>query len=168
MAVTDISVWALSSLPIWEHVFQVRIDHVFCSTSYANAVKDSSVECVFAFGSAHHFCAQRETLQDVYRVLKPGGHCFYFYEPSCPRFWYRLATWRVNRKRPEVPEDVLVPSGIQEIATEVGFECQVLYNANLYKRGPLETVYYAVLQLAPKLQPLLPCTATYHFIKKPH
>jgi SAM-dependent methyltransferase len=166
VAATDISRWALVSLPSWERVFQTRIDRVFCSTSYQIPVADGSVDCVFTFASAHHFGAQRRTLKDIYRVLRPGGHCFYFHEPACPRLWHWLASWRVNRKRSEVPEDVLIHSKIRQLAAESGFACQVLYDASLYKREPLETIYYGLLRFVPAVQPFLPCTATFHFEKR--
>lgn len=166
VATTDISPWALASLPRWEHVFEVRIDRAFASRSYALPMATGSVECVFCFSSAHHFRAHRRTLQEVRRVLAPGGHCFYFFEPSCPRFWHPLAAWRVNRKRPQVPEDVLVSSRLRQLAEREQLSCEIVFEPQLFKRAPLETVYYALLQLVSPLQRVLPCTATYHFIRR--
>lgn len=165
VAVSDISPWALAGLPIWEHTFNVKIDAVFCSRSYELPLKNESVDCVFCFASAHHFREHRGTLAEIQRILTPGGHCFYFYEPSCPSFWRPVAVWRVNRKRPEVREDVLVPSWIKEMATDSGLNCDVLYSPHLYKRAPLETLYYAVLNAVPVFQRILPCTVTYQFSK---
>jgi SAM-dependent methyltransferase len=165
--VTDISPAALDSLHIWEHTFQVRIDRVACAKSYAIDANAESIDCIFCFAAAHHFSAYRRTLQDVHRVLKPGGHCFYFYEPSCPALWYNIALKRVNRKRPEVPEDVLVYRKIRRLAEETGLKCDIYFDASLYKRAPVETIYYAILRAMPVLQRWMPCTATYHFIKPP-
>lgn len=165
VAVSDISPWALAGLPTWEHIFNAKVDAVFCSRSYELPLKDGTVECVFCFASAHHFREHRRTLAEIQRILAPGGHCFYFYEPSCPGFWHPVAVWRVNQKRPEVREDVLVPNRMRAIAANSGLHCDVLYTPGLYKRAPLETLYYAVLNAVPLLQRVLPCTITYQFSK---
>jgi hypothetical protein len=74
--------------------------------------------------------------------------------------------WRVTRKRPDVPEDVLVRSSIRQHAAAAGLSCQIAFEPQLYKRAPLETLYYGLLQAVSPLQTLLPCTATYHFSKR--
>ncbi len=165
VATTDLSPWALRSLPAWERLFQVEIDRVFASRSYAVPLADGTVPCVFCFSSAHHFRAHRRTLQEVHRLLAPGGHAFYFFEPSCPRVWHPAAVWRVNRKRPEVPEDVLVRGAIRRLSSASGLTCEIVFEPQLFKRAPIETIYYGLLQSVPPLQRLLPCTATYHFVK---
>jgi SAM-dependent methyltransferase len=165
VAASDISPWALAGLPTWEHIFSVKLDYAFCSRSYELPVRDGAIDCLFCFASAHHFNAQRGTLVEINRVLAPRGHAFYFYEPSCSRLLHRLAVRRVNRKRPAVTEDVLIPSEVQSMAVDAGLVCDLLYTPNLYKREPLETVYYAALNAVPALQRVLPCTATYHFHK---
>jgi SAM-dependent methyltransferase len=163
---TDISPWALKAIPTWEHLFQARVDGVFASRSDEVPLAGGSVQCAFCFSSAHHFRAHRPTLQEIHRVLAPGGHAFYFFEPSCPRVWHRAAVWRVTRKRPDVPEDVLVRRAVQEHAAAAGLSCQITFEPQLFKRAPVETLYYGLLQSVPPLQKLLPCTATYHFSKQ--
>jgi SAM-dependent methyltransferase len=162
---TDISPWALKAMTTWEHLFQARVDGVFASRSHEVPLASGSVQCAFCFSSAHHFRAHRPTLQEIHRVLAPGGSAFYFFEPSCPRLWYRPAVWRVSRKRPGVPEDVLVRSAIRQHAAAAGLSCRITFEPQLFKRAPVETLYYGLLQSVPPLQKLLPCTATYHFSK---
>lgn len=165
VTVSDISPWALASVPTWEHIFDVKIDATFCSRSYELPLRAGTAECIFCFASAHHFRKHRRTLAEIQRILTPGGHCFYFHEPSCPSFWRSVAVWRVNQKRPEVREDVLVPNRLKAIAADAGLHCDIVYTANPYGRAPLETIYYSLLNAMPFLQRVLPCTATFHFSK---
>lgn len=162
---TDISEFALASIHKWEHIFQAKVDATKACRSYEILQPDASVSCIFCFASAHHFVAHRRTLAEIFRILEPGGHCFYFYEPSCPAYIHRVAKWRVNRKRPEVPEDVLIHKRIKELAQSTGLRCALDFYPSILKRGPVETVYYFGLQRFPFLQHLLPCTVNYHFSK---
>jgi hypothetical protein len=98
-------------------------------------------------------------------VLAPRGHALYLYEPSCRPYLYSVAKWRVNRKRPEVPEDILVHDKIVAIARHVGLDCELDYYPSTRRREPLETLYYAVLKWATPLQRMLPVTINYHFHK---
>lgn len=162
---TDISPWAVASAHKWEHIYQVSLDEATECKSYDIPKNGSSIDCIFCFAAAHHFVAHRRTLGEVHRVLKPGGSCFYFYEPSCRPYVYKLAKRRKNKNRPEVPEDVLVFKKIQNIAEECGLRFSMSFYPSLIKRGPAETLYYAALSRIPMLQQFLPCTANYHFRK---
>jgi SAM-dependent methyltransferase len=146
-------------------VFKVQIDQHYACKSYNIPEEDASLDCVFCFAAAHHFVAHRRTLQEIARVLSPGGNCLYFYEPSCPSFWHPLAYRRVNRKRPEVPEDVLIYSKIRDLASDAGLNYDLQFYPSTLKRGAVETVYYTLLGEIHPLQRLLPCTVNYHFSK---
>jgi SAM-dependent methyltransferase len=165
VTVTDISESAIASVPLWEHIFHTRVDQSFSCKSYEIPKDDSSFDLVFTFAAGHHFVAHRRTLTEIHRILRPGGHCLYLYEPSCPTLLHKPARWRVNRKRPEVPEDVLKYDRIKEIAEQVGLRCSLNFYPNLLKRGPIETIYYMALGKVSILQRLLPCTVNYHFRK---
>ncbi len=110
MTATDISEFAVLSLPKWERLFEVEVDNSYACTSYETSESDDSIDQVFCFAAAHHFLAHKRTLHEISRILKPGGISFYFHEPATPKYLYSLAYWRVNRKRPQVPEDVLKTS----------------------------------------------------------
>jgi SAM-dependent methyltransferase len=163
---TDISEYAVQSLPKWERIYEVKVEESYACTSYQTREADASVDQVFCFAAAHHFLAHKRTLAELHRILKPGGRACYFFEPATPAYLYRLAYWRVNRKRPEVPEDVLITSRLRELAAEQGFDLHVDYHPSLLKRGAFETVYFMVLGKLPVLQRLLPCTANFIFTKK--
>jgi SAM-dependent methyltransferase len=165
LTATDISPYAITSIHMWEHIFGVRVDRAYPCKSYEIPEGDSSVDCVFCYASAHHFVAHKRTLREVYRVLRPGGHCLYLHEPSCRWFIYWLALWRVRRKRPDVPEDVIRYPELIRLAKESGFEPKIEFTPIVSNRAPLETVYYAILSRIPPLQRVLPCCVTYIFEK---
>lgn len=163
---TDISEFAIVSLPKWERMFEVEIDNSYACTSYKTNEADASIDLIFCFAAAHHFLAHKRTLQEIFRVLKSGGRAFYFYEPTTPKWLYAPAYWRVNRKRPHVPEDVLIISKLRELSREASLDMQLDYYPSLIKRGGVETIYYFILGRIPLLQRILPCSAIFIFTKK--
>lgn len=165
VSVTDLSCHALASLPKWEQTFEIKVDGAYACLSYQVPVRDESYDLVFCFAAAHHFGAHRRTLQELSRIIRPNGMALYLYEPSCPAGLHRMALARVEKKRPEVPEDVLVYSKLQRIATEVGLHAEVRFYPSVRYRSPAALLYYAVLGRISMLQRLLPCTANYRFTK---
>jgi SAM-dependent methyltransferase len=162
---SDISDSAISGIKRWERIFESTVDGTFSCKSYSVPLPDRSVDLIFSFQAAHHFRLHKETLSEVSRLLKHGGVCMYLHEPSCRKYIYPLAKWRVNYKRPECPEDVLVLEEMQEIASSLGFKLEVIYSTATINRGVVEGVYYKVLSLFPALCRWLPCTADFIFTK---
>ncbi len=163
---TDISAFAIMSLPKWERVFDVRIDNSYACTSYQIDEDDASLNQIFCFAAAHHFLAHKRTFREISRVLKPGGSAFYFFEPATPNYLYAPAYRRVNKKRPDVPEDVLITSELRKLALESGLDFHVDYYPSVIRRRPFEFFYYFFLGRIPLLQRLLPCTSNFLFTKK--
>ncbi len=149
----------------WERIFSVRLDRSYACISYQMDEPDNSIDRIFCFAAAHHFLAHRKTLREIGRVLRPRGTACYFYEPTTPNFLYPLAYRRVNRKRPEVPEDVLIALKIRDIALDLGFSMVIDRYPSTLCRGPVETMYYYMLCRMAVLQILLPCTANLIFTK---
>lgn len=162
---TDISAFAVASAPKWERLWEVRLDGGYACTSYETREADGSVDLVFAFQAAHHFLAHRRTLRELARILKPGGRACYLLEPATPGFWYRLTYHYINRKRPEVPEDVLVTRKILALARESGLAAQVRYAPSIRRKGPFGLLYFSLLRAAPLLRRVLPCSAHFVFTK---
>ena len=162
---TDLSSAAVASVGTWERVFDVKLDDVRHCASDDLGEPSSSVDLVFCFAAAHHFVTHRRTLSEIRRVLRPGGHALYLYEPATSDALYRAALWRVERKRPEVAEDVIRHSRLREIAREVGLACDVQFYPSIERRGPFETLYYSALSKSPFFQARLPCTANFVFTK---
>ncbi|MDD2661177.1 MAG: class I SAM-dependent methyltransferase [Methylococcales bacterium] len=164
---TDISKYAVMSLPKWERLFEVKIDNSYACTSYEINESDDSLDLIFCFAAAHHFLAHRRTLREISRMLKPGGKAIYFNEPATPRYLYSLARWRLERTRPEVPEDMLITSELRKLALEAGLDMYVDYYPSIIKRGPFKAVQAIsiIRDSIPFLHPLLPCSANFIFMK---
>jgi SAM-dependent methyltransferase len=156
---TDISPYALEAVPHWERVFDVRLDHRYACKSYETREPDAAVDLAFTFASAHHFIEQERTFGELSRILKPGGVALYLYEPTSNQFFYPVMHWRVNKNRPAVPEDVLVPARLKRAALASGLDMRVDFYPSLIKRGRVETLYYTMMSIVPALSSVLPCSA---------
>jgi SAM-dependent methyltransferase len=161
---TDIAPAAIATHSIWTRVFDVAIDDARACSSYATPFRAGQFDLIFTFQSAHHFGRHRRTLQEIRRLLAPGGNCLYLHEPACRPFIYALAQKRV-RQRPDVEEDVLVYPGILELAREVGLETRIVFDPDYRHRAPLQTLYYYALSKLPGLRTVLPCTVDIEFTK---
>lgn len=163
---TDISPFAVQSIRKWESVFGVKIERSYACKSYQTEEENNSIDTIFCFAAAHHFIAHRRTLKEISRILKPGGRAYYFYEPVTSQLLYKPAYWRVNRKRPNVPEDVLRTTKISQLAQEAQLSLKTQYDPSIFARGEFETLYFMTLKRLPFLQKILPCTAHFIFEKK--
>lgn len=162
---SDIGEDVISYIKYWEDIYKVKIDDSFACRSYDIPLPNESVDLVFCYNAAHHFADIQGTLHDVYRVLKEGGACLFLQEPSCRKYLYPLASRRVTKKRPEVPEDVLVFKDIERMGKAEGFDVEFRFDPLLLRRTPKEMIYYYVLSKIKPLQSLLPCGADYVFKK---
>ncbi|MCW5943780.1 MAG: class I SAM-dependent methyltransferase [Fimbriimonadaceae bacterium] len=122
---SDISEFAVASLPKWERVFDVKVDRALACKSYEIPFEDASLDVVYAFAAAHHFIAHRKTFREVHRVLRPGGRCLYLHEPICSPMFHKALVARANRHRVVVPEDVLRWKELCALAESVGFSASV-------------------------------------------
>jgi SAM-dependent methyltransferase len=163
---TDIAPAAIENHGIWKPIFQSEIDGACACKSYETPFENESFDLVFCFEAAHHFWKHRRTLQEINRILKPGGRAIYMYEPGCRAYIYKLAHRRVSR-RVDVLEDVLIYRNIVSISRELAMSANVTFAPSLINRGPKETIYYYLLSKAPILRDILPCTVDILF-KKAH
>jgi SAM-dependent methyltransferase len=159
---TDAVPAALAGRGIWERVFSCALDAALAAPAQAIPVADSSADVVFCYAAAHHFVDHDAALREAWRLLRPGGWCLWLYEPTSSALLHGLAEARVNRKRPDVKEHVLVPDTILTLARAIGFAGDVRWWPNTLRRGRFETLYYVGLSLMPSLARILPCTG--HFV----
>ena len=162
--VSDISPYALDSVKYWEKLFDVQIDKRAQGKSYDLGFEDKSYDLIFSFAAVHHFVKQKETLEELKRLLKPDGIILYFYEPTSPRFWHPLVYWLVNKRHHSTPEDVLIPYDIKKAARSVGLECDIEYDAfqsNI--RSIISGAYFKLLKLMPWSNNFLPSSASFVF-----
>jgi SAM-dependent methyltransferase len=162
---TDAVDEAVAGHVIWERVFKCTLDGAHAAPAQRLPFADRSVDLIFCFAAAHHFVDHVSALQEVHRVLSQNGACVWLYEPTSPRFFHAAAERRVNRKRPEVAEHVLIPAEIARLATSAGLTSEVSYCTSTAHRGRGATLYYTVLNTLPMLRKVLPCTA--HFLLRP-
>ena len=162
---SDMSPDAIAGITNWERVFDVQVDEKLVAPSYDTRRPDSSVDLVFAFASAHHFVLQRRTLEEIARVLRPGGQALYLYEPSCSDWIHPLAAARVRRTRSDVVEDTLKQGQIQDFARAAGLRPELHLYPSTRDRGPVGTIYNTVLLRVPKIGLVLWCGANFRFTK---
>jgi len=163
---TDLSAAAIASVKKWLPIFGAQPDRVEACLAYETPFNDESFDLVYAFSAAHHFRKHRKCFTEIKRILRPGGTALYLSEPSCNKFMYRAAFARVNRKRPDVPEDLLVRSQLRSIAAALGLEISIFFTPTVLNRGPVEGAYFWVLNRFSFLQRILPCTVDV-MIRKP-
>jgi ubiquinone/menaquinone biosynthesis C-methylase UbiE len=106
---------------------------------------------IFTFASFHHFGELNDyskTINEMVRVLKPQGKIFLLYEPSSPKYLYKLAFQRVNARKEidGVDEDVIIPEKIEKSVKAIGCSFQAeFFPEYLYREGIKSTNYYYLL-----------------------
>ena len=159
VVLTDAVPEAVAGLPIWERVFACRIDGAHAAPAQSLPFETGSIDLLFCFAAAHHFVDHDAAMREVKRVLAPRGRCLWLYEPTAPRWIHAAAERRVNRKRVDVPEHVLVPADLRMIAERHQLKFGITYCTSTAHRSRGATLYFTLLGLFPVLTRLLPCTA---------
>jgi SAM-dependent methyltransferase len=162
---TDISEFAVASVPEWERVWGARLDGSYACLSSRTREPDASLDLVFCFGAAHHFSDMPASLREIRRILKPDGAALFLYEPSCPAYIHPLAKWRVNRIRPAVPEDLLIRRRLIAQGKDAGLSVEIANCFSTTARPFTSALYYRLLSIAPFLARLVPCAM--HAVLKP-
>lgn len=162
VTLTDAVPAAVVGRDIWQRVFNCTLDAALPAPAQSLALPDGSADLIFCYAAAHHFVDHEGALAEAHRLLTPGGWCLWLYEPTSSKLLHAAAERRVNKKRPDVHEHVMVPSRVLQQARAAGFEACVRYWPNTLRRGRFETLYYLVLSFMPWLCSAMPCTA--HFV----
>jgi SAM-dependent methyltransferase len=165
---TDISPYAIEAIYQWEAIFKVAVDEKQSCKSYSVPLEAASFDLIFCFASAHHFVKHHKTIVELKRLLKPGGKILYLHEPACRTWLYTMAKKRVNKKRPQVPEDLLLYRRLKQLAEQEGMKTTIHFTPTTKNRSVGGTLYYAVLARFPFLQGLFPCTIDVVMEKNAH
>jgi len=163
---SDLSPEAVQFVENYEGLLGTKVDEKWAFNCRRIPFDDEQFDMVFTFAAFHHFGEERdfsEALREMVRILRPGGKLILLYEPSSPRWTYKLAFERANRKRAsfshEIDENVLVLADIKRICKKLGCKFQAQYFTSYeHREGIVETVYYYSLTRMKPLQRLLPCT----------
>jgi SAM-dependent methyltransferase len=161
VTLTDAVPEAIVGRRIWERVFACALDGASAAPAQQLPFPDRSVDVIFCFAAAHHFVDYGAALRETSRVLTTDGVCLWLYEPTSPSWCHAAAESRVNKKRVDVREHVMVPDLIATEAARWGLDVSLAYCTSTAHRGRLATLYYNLLDIIPPLQRVLPCTA--HF-----
>jgi SAM-dependent methyltransferase len=135
----------------YEKLLKTRLDEKWAFNCRALPFEEESFDRIFTFASFHHFGDYGDyskSLEQMIRILKPQGKIFLLYEPSSPKYLYKLAFKRANKRRDidGVDEDVLVPSKIENIVRELGCEFRAeLFPFYLYRENITSAAYYYAL-----------------------
>jgi ubiquinone/menaquinone biosynthesis C-methylase UbiE len=158
---TDLSPVPVSRVREYEELLGVQLDERWACAASALPFADEQFDLVFTFAAFHHLIIgdrYRTTLAEALRVLRPNGRMLLLYEPSAPRYLYRLAHWRVSQ-RPGVDEDVLLLPRLRDESARMGLSMTAQYFPDPFGRSSAAALfYYYVLSRVPWLAPLLPCT----------
>ena len=157
----------------WENLLGTQLDEKWAFNCRNIPFDDEQFDRIFTFASFHHFgdCGDyRPTLKEMIRVLKKGGKIILLYEPTSPKYLYKLAYKRVNSNREAigeyVDEDVLVPSQLDKIIRELGCTLKTnLFPFHLYRDGFLAGNYYYIISKLGPLQKLFVSTVNLIIVK---
>ena len=163
LTLTDAVPAAVSGRHIWQRVFHCTLDAALAAPAQSVPLPDGSADLIFCYAAAHHFVDHDAALAEAHRLLTPGGWCLWLYEPTSSKMLHAAAEARVNKKRPDVHEHVMVASRVLQLARMAGFDASVRYWPNTLRRGRFEMLYYLGLSFMPWLCSVLPCTAHFAF-----
>ncbi|MFA6422308.1 MAG: class I SAM-dependent methyltransferase [Candidatus Buchananbacteria bacterium] len=164
-AASDISPYALESLKYWEKEYDTKLDNCIVAKSYEIPIENQFFDLVFCFASAHHFGDHKNTIREIYRILKPNGVCIYMYEPGCRGIFYGVFKYYMNKSRPIVPEDVLLYKDIEILGEQLGFETVIDFYPTITRRNILLKIYNIILKFIPILNKIFPTTVNIIFKK---
>ncbi|MGL4514107.1 MAG: class I SAM-dependent methyltransferase [Lacipirellulaceae bacterium] len=169
---SDLAPDALPFSTNYERLLDARIDEKWAFDCRAMPFADNQFDTVFTFAAFHHFGESGDysrCLSEIVRLLKPGGRAVFLYEPSAPRYLYKRAYRRVNRRRESdgVAEDVLVVGDLRTMVERLGATLEVCpYPQPRWREGVSQTLYYAVVSRLPQAYRFLVSTVTL-VIRKP-
>jgi len=113
----------------YESALATSVDEKWAFSVRDIPFEDAQFDRVFTFAAFHHFGDRGDysrPMEQIARILKPGGKLVLLYEPTSPSPLYQPAYRRVNRKRSQdrVDEDVLVVKKLRRTAKALGLSLE--------------------------------------------
>jgi SAM-dependent methyltransferase len=169
--VSDLVPRSLQFTSKYEQLVETPLDAKWAFNCRAIPFADAQFDLIFTLAAFHHFGENNDfgrSLEEMLRVLKPGGRIVLLYEPSAPRYLYKWMYKIVNKRRTEdfVDEDVLVVSKIAKYAVLRACEFHVEYYPDHHDRNLKAATYYLALGKLRMLRSLLPCTINITIVKQ--
>ncbi len=95
----DISVHSLISAKKYAKIFHFKkLPKIICADAYNLPFKSNSIPFIFIYETLHHFPEPQPVIDEIYRVLSPGGYLLIGGDPIKQQF--QLPIWRrPNRLR---------------------------------------------------------------------
>jgi ubiquinone/menaquinone biosynthesis C-methylase UbiE len=152
---SDLAPEAFHFTHLYEKLLDVAIDEKWAFDVRSMPFTGDQFDRIFTFAAFHHFGRRGEygeAIAEILRVLKPGGAAWLLYEPSSPKWLYKRAFRRVNRRLEGdgVAEDVLVVSRLRTEVERIGGTLQAMPNPEpAFREGVKQTLYYAGLKRLP-------------------
>lgn len=158
-------------------MLETRLDGRWAFGAHRTPFEDSQFDRVFFFQSFHHVGIGGRTeavLEELLRILKPGGTVVLLSEPSSPQWYYSRQRRHINAVRrhsgTDVEEDVIVVSQLREFAHRYHLGFEVRYDSDWNHREMRfpGVVRNALLGGLPWLGDWIPCGAHCTIRKPPH
>lgn len=163
---SDLSPAAIAGAARWERAFETRLDGRWAFLANATPFADAQFDRVFMFQAFHHVgIGDRMTavLDELKRILRPGGLIAFLSEPSAPGWLYARQHRHINAIRraqgADVDEDVVVVARVRRAAERRGLRFEHSHDVSWHYRemslpGILRN---AALARLPFLERLVPC-----------
>jgi SAM-dependent methyltransferase len=138
----------------------IQVDERWAFNSRDIPFQEETFDRIFTF-AAFHFGDNGDytnALEQMIRVLKPGGKILLLYEPYSPGYLYKFAFKRANRRKhiDGVDEDVLLAAKLKKIAEKNNCHFSVeFFPFYLHRSGVGNTLYYFLLSKLAGLQKIL-------------
>jgi len=141
----------------YEQIMGLSIDEKWAFNCRGIPFDDNTFDRIFTMASFHHFGVNHDfsgALDEMVRILKPNGKIALLYEPSAPKFLYKLMYKIVNTRRQEedIGEDVLVNSELRKYSEKANCKFKLEYYPEFQDRSSLRSqLYYYLLSKTPQL-----------------
>lgn len=161
---SDVVPIALNFCKNYEKFLNTRVDEKWAFNCRDIPFENEQFDRIFTFAAFHHFGELNDyskAINEMVRVLKPNGKIFLLYEPSSPKYLYKLSYKRVNARRDldGVDEDVLIISKLQEHIKAINCKIKVeFFPEYSYRDSFNSTMYYYLLSKLSILNPMLVST----------